>query len=101
MHLTVINIYFDITCIRTCERALCNLVHDTLEDSRHETCINCTTNNTVVVFELTAPLEWILFLALDVRNELEVVNFELGSLWSTLYVRLNEKVNLTELTCTT
>ena len=101
MHLTVVNVNADVTCERTCKRTFAHLLVDTLEDSRHEACIDSTTDYAVVVLELTAPWKVELFLTLDVENDLLAVHLEAVTWVNTLLIRSDEKVYLTELAGTT
>ena len=77
MHLTVIYIYADVARERSCKRAFAHLLIDTLEDSWHETSIDCTTDNTVVILELSSPWKVILFLTLDIEDNFLAVHLEI------------------------
>ena len=57
VHLAVVDTYLNVACVRTGERTLFHAVHDTLNDSRDEACVDGTTNNTVVDNKLAAPFE--------------------------------------------
>ena len=98
MHLSVVDEYADVTGIRTGERTFGHLLLDTLEDSRHEAEVDCTTDNAVVELKLSAPLEVGNILGLDIELGVLAVNLELGV--ELAFCRAYEEVNLTELTCT-
>ena len=57
MHLAIINDNSHIAGIAACQRTVLDTVHNTLEDSRHETCINGTTYHRVEEYQLTTPLQ--------------------------------------------
>ncbi len=101
MHLTIVNINADVTCIRTGKRTLGHLVVDTLEDSGHEAKIDSSTDNAVVELEFSAPFEVEGLRGLDVEDGVLSVNLELGRSGLSFDIRANEEMNLTELTCTT
>ena len=99
MHLSVIDIYVNVSGIRTGKRALCHLLHNSLKDCRHKARINCTSYNTVEILEFSAPIQVILLFTLNVKNYLLAVNLKFVLLRSALYIRLYKKVNLSKLTC--
>src|SRR5574344_1243415 len=101
MHLSVVHEYPDVTCIRTGKRSLCHLVHDTLKDSRHETCIDGTTDYAVVELQLSAPVKIIRLLALHVQRAILSVDLEFVRERNTFHDRAYKEMNLSELTCTT
>ena len=101
MHLTVVNVNADVTCKRTSERAFAHLLVDTLEDSWHEASIDSTTYYAVVVLELTTSWKVVLFLALDIEDNFLAVHLESVTWVNAFLIRSDEKVNLSELTCTT
>ena len=101
MHLTVVDIDADVTCKRSCKRTFAHLLIDTLEDCWHEACVDRTTYDTVVVLELTTPWKVKLFLTLDVENYLLAVNLESVARINAFLVRGDQKMNLTELACST
>ena len=78
-----------------------HLLVDTLEDCRHEACVDCTTYDTVVVHELTAPWKVKLFLTLDIEDNFLSVNLEAVTWIHTLLIRSDKEMNLSELTCST
>ena len=101
MHLTVIYIHAYVAREGTCKRTFAHLLVDTLEDGRHEACIDRTTYDTVVVLELTAPWKVEFFLTLDVEDNFLAVHLESVTWVNAFLIRSDEEVNFTELTCST
>ena len=101
MHLTVVDGNADIASVRSCQRTLVHLLHNTLQDSWHKACVDSTTNNRVVVLKLTTPLEVVLLLTLDIYGNLLAVYLIFRWLSNALIVRLDNHMYLTKLTCTT
>src|SRR5574344_52995 len=101
MHLAIIHKYPDVPRIRTCERAVCHLLHDTFQDSRHETSINSTTDNAVVEFKCATPFQIVRLLSLHIQCHILTVNLEFVSKWNTFHNWADKHTYLTELACTT
>ena len=100
MHLSVINDNTHITCIATGQRSVLHAIHDTLKNSRHEACINSTTDNRVDEYEFAAPFQVNLFATLDIDLKLLSVDLVRCRIGHTFSVRLNDEMNLTELAST-
>ena len=99
MHLSVIYEYPDVAGVRAGERALGHLVHDTLENRRHEAGVDGSADNTVVELKLSAPVEVVGLLALHIEDHILSVNLELVGERHALDNRADEEVNLSELSC--
>ncbi len=97
MHLTVVYIYADVTCVGTGERAFLHLGLDTLEDSGHEAQVDGTADDAVVELEFAAPFEVGDVLCLEVEDNILAVNLEVVGCFLAFYVRADEQMDLTEL----
>ena len=97
MHLSVVHEHPDITGIRTGKRTFRHLLHDTLEDGRHEAGIDGTADYAVVELKLAAPFQVIGFLALDIESDILSVNLELVRERNAFHDRAYQQVDFTEL----
>ena len=100
MHLTVINDDADVAGIRTRERTLLHLAHDTLQNSGHEAGIDGTADDAVDEHQLAAPFQVDNLFALGVDAELlttEAIDLADGL---TVGIGLDDEVHLAELTGT-
>ena len=101
VHLTIINNDAYVASIRTGQRSLLHTIHDTLYDSRDEACVDRTADDGVDNDQFTTPLKVNLLLVFD--RDLVLLITELIGLLNrhAFLVRLDDQVNLTELTGTT
>ena len=76
MHLAIIYDNADVAGVRTCQRSMLHTIHDTLQDSWHETGIDSSTNHRVEEYQLATPLQGNFFAALDVHLELLTIEGE-------------------------
>ena len=101
MHLTIVDHDTYVACIATSQRAALHAVHDSLQNSGHETNVDGTTDDRVDKLQFAAPRKVFLLLRLDVH--LELLTIELIAYWigHTFCIWLDDECYLTELSGTT
>ena len=100
MHLAVVHDDAYVAGIGTRQRSLFHLLHDTLEDGRHETGVYRTAHDGTVELQFAAPVEVVLFLVLHVERELLPVHLVLRGFGHAFVIGFDDQVHLPELSCT-
>src|SRR3712207_976255 len=101
MHLAIKYNDTNVTGVAVGQRSMFHAVHNTLQDSRHEACVNGTTNNRVDEYELATPLQINDFFTLDIHLELLITKLIVHGIRHAFSVRLYNQVYFAKLTGTT
>ena len=97
MHLTVVYHNADIAGIRTRQRPLLHLFHDTFEDRGQEAGVDRSADNSTVENQFAAPVESDLFLAFDIYLQLFAVDLEFRWFGHPFLVRFDYEPYFAEL----
>ena len=101
MHLSIVNNHAHIAGIASGKGTLFHTLHDTLQNCRHEACINGSTYHTIDEYQLATPFKINLFFALGIDAVFlttETIDVGIGH---SLIIRLNDKVHFSKLSGTT
>ena len=101
MHLSVIDDDAHVAGIAASERSAFHSLHDTFQNSWHETGVDGTADNRVEEDELSAPFEVDLFTSFDVHAVFLSAELEHGRIWHAFSIRLDDEVYLAKLSCAT
>ncbi len=97
MHLTVIDTYPHVTCIRTSQRTLFNPVHQAFDYCWYETGINCASDNTVADNKLAAPLQRYFLRITHIHLKFLITEFICIRSRHTFIIWLNNQVHFSKL----